>query len=229
MKAEKKDKRQMVSKLKSALSYLRLEEIDKELSKFINTNYNFYFECLTNTNISYVNSNGFKLVSMDNSEFKITMIPDSVTPEKIVIELTNLDGNSKQSYTINYLSDNNIKVTKRTSLCTNDLNGNSKLQKKYIERTYKNGKLYTEKRLDNYIGDTDNNCSRETTIFYPNLNDTYVKSQISIGMENSIYPTSIRYLKYDGKDVKSISQSEFESTTLVLRKDKVLSIGKLCA
>ena len=229
MKAEKKNKRQMISKIKSAISYLKIDELDKELSKFIETNYKFYFECLTNTNISYANSNSFKITSMDNSEFKLTMIPDSVAPEKIIIELINLDGKSIQSYTINYLSNNNVKLIKRSSLMTNDLNGNTRLQKKYIEKTFKNGKLYNEKKLDNYIGDTDNNCSRETITFYPNLDDAYVKSQISIGMDDSIYPTSIRYVKYDGKEVKLISQTEFDNATINLKRDKVLTIGKKCA
>lgn len=229
MKAEKKSKKQTIVNLKNALSYLHLDDIDKELSQFIETNYKFYFESLTNTNISYANANGFKIISTDNSEFKLTMIPDSVTPEKIIVELINLDGNSIQSYTVNYLTDNKVKIINRSSLNTIDLSGNTRLQKKYVEKTYKNGKIYSEKRLDNYISDTDNNCSRETRTFYPNLDDTYVKSQISIGMENSIYPTSVIYVKFDGKSVKAISQTEFESSTLILKKDKVLTIRKICA
>lgn len=229
MKAEKKSKKQLIVKLKNALSYLHLEDIDKELSKFFETNYKFYFECLPNTYISYANENGFKLVNSNNSEFNLTMIPDSVNPEKIIVELINLEGDSIQSYTVKYLTNSTIKVIKRCSLKTNDLNGIERLQKKYEEKIYTNGKLYSEKRLDNYVSDTDNNCSRETTTYYSNLDDTYVKSQISIGMENSIFPTSIRYVKYDGKSVKSISPTEFNNYILTFRKDKVLTIGKICA
>jgi hypothetical protein len=228
IKTLKEDKKQLVEQVMSSISYLHLEYIDSELNSFINNNFKFFFECM-NADISYANTNGFKIINKDGSEYKITMIPDSVKPEKIIVELVNLNGNSIQSYTINYLTNNVINVIKRTSLKTNDLKGNERLQKSHIEKVYKNDKLYREKKLDNYVSDTDNNCSRETVTYYPNLDDTYVKSQISIGMDDSIYPTSIRYIKYDGKNVKSISPSEYRLSTNLLRKDKVLSICKKCA
>ena len=218
IKSLKEEKKELVEQVKKSLSYLHFEYLDKDLYTFINNNFNFYFECL-NTDISYANANGYK----------ITMIPDSVKPEKIIVELINLNGNSIQSYTVNYLVNNVVNVIKRTSLKTNDLNGNNRVQKSRIEKVYKNEKLYVEKRFDNYISDTDNNCSREIVTYYPNLDETYVKSQISIGMDDSIYPSSIRFVKYDGKTVKSISQSEYKCSTNLIKKDKVLSICKKCA
>lgn len=228
IKTLKNEKKQLVEQVMKSISYLHLNYIDNDLNNFINNNYKFFIECI-NSDISYANGNGFKIVNKDNSEYRITMIPDSVKPEKIMVELINLNGNSIQNYTINYLTNNVINIVKRTSLKTNDLKGNERLQKSYIEKVYKNEKLYREKRLDNYVSDTDNNCSRETTTYYPNLDDAYVKSQISIGMDNSIYPTSIRCINFDGKNAKSISLSEFNSSTNLLKKDKVLSICKKCA
>ena len=70
-------------------------------------------------------------------------------------------------------------------------------------------------------------CTKETTTYYPHLDEEYVKSQISIGMTNSIYPTSVRCEKYNGEEVKSISLNEFNN--IVGRKNinnKVLKLRK---
>lgn len=228
MKFNKKNRKKSVKNIKDALTYLNLEQIDDKFNNFVNTNYNFFFEQPDKPNIIFANENGFELGKGYNSKFSIEFTPNCISPRKITVKLINLYGDSIQSYTVQYGENNVIKIIHRHNLKTSQFDNNEKLHNKYEEFEYINSKLRYNKRIDNIVSiKNDVSCSKETTIYYPYLNEEYVKSQISIGMINSAYPTSVRCEKYNGEDIKSISLNEFNS--IVNRNNinnKVLKLSK---
>lgn len=227
MNFNKKNRKESVKSIKDALTYLNLEQINNKFGDFVNTNYNFFFEQVDKPNILFVDSNSFKIAKGDNSEFGIEFIPNCISPKRIIVNLINLNEDSEQSYNVHYGENDVIKIIHRHNLKINQYNVNEKLHKKYEEFEYVNLKLRYNKKIENIISTNDFSCSRETIIYYPNLNNEYIKSQISIGMDNSFYPTSIRFEKFNGEDVKSISLNEFNNiVNNKIIKNKILKLKK---
>ena len=223
-----KNRKKSVKNIKDALTYLNLGQIDNKLNNFVNVNYDFFFEQTEKPDIKFVNENRFELSKTDNSRFSIEFVPNCISPKKIIVKLINLYGDSNQSYTVEYGENDVIKIIHRHNLKTIQYDMNEKLHNKYEESEYVNSKLKYNKRIDNIVSTMNElSCTKETTTYYPHLDEEYVKSQISIGMTNSIYPTSVRCEKYNGEEVKSISLNEFNN--IVGRKNinnKVLKLRK---
>ena len=231
MKFNKKNGTNSVVDIKNALTYLHLDSIDKQFSEFVEKNFDFFYVQTDKPSISFVNNNSFKLVREESSEFSVTFVPNCISPEKIMVELINLDGDSVLSYTINYIDEDTLEIIRRHSLRINDIYSNKKTHKKYEKTRYVNSRIAYKRSIENIVcEENDNSCSKEITIYYPNFDERYVKSQISIGMENSFYPTSVRYEKFDGKSVKSINETEFNNLKVKKHsKNKVLKINKIVA
>ena len=223
-----RNRKKSVKNIKDALTYLNLGQIDNKFNNFVNINYDFFFEQTEKPDIKFVNENGFELSKADNSRFSIEFVPNCISPKKIIVKLINLYGDSNQSYTVEYGENNVIKIIHRHNLKTIQYDMVEKLHNKYEESEYINSKLKYNKRIDNIVSTMNElSCTKETTTYYPHLDEEYVKSQISIGMTNSIYPTSVRCEKYNGEEVKSISLNEFNN--IVRRKNinnKVLKLRK---
>lgn len=228
MNFNKRNGKNSVKNIKEALTYLDLEQLNNKFSDFVNTNYNFFFEQSDNPNIVFANDNSFKIIKRDNSEFGIEFIPNCISPKKIIINLINLEGNLEQSYIVKFNSDDVIKIINRRNLKINQYNNDEKIHKKYEEFEYVNSKLRYNRKIENVIGIiNDYSYSKETTIYYPNLNKEYIKSQISIGIDNSFYPSSVRCEKYDGEEIKSISLEEFNNiVNNKITKNKILKLKK---
>ncbi len=223
-----RNRKKSVKNIKDALTYLNLGQIDNKFNNFVNINYDFFFEQTEKPDIKFVNENGFELSKADNSRFSIEFVPNCISPKKIIVKLINLYGDSNQSYTVEYGENNVIKIIHRHNLKTIQYDMVEKLHNKYEESEYINSKLKYNKRIDNIVSTMNElSCTKETTTYYPHLDEEYVKSQISIGMTNSIYPTSVRCEKYNGEEIKSISLNEFNN--IVRRKNinnKVLKLRK---
>lgn len=223
-----KNRKKSVKNIKDALTYLNLGQIDNKLNNFVNVNYDFFFEQTEKPNIKFANETGFELSKGDNSKFSIEFVPNCISPKKITVKLINLYGDSNQSYTVEYDENDAVKIIHRHNLKTIQYDMVEKLHTKYEESEYINSKLKYNKRIDNIVSTMNElSCTKETTTYYPHLDEEYVKSQISIGMTNSIYPTSVRCEKYNGEEVKSISLNEFNN--IVGRKNinnKVLKLRK---
>lgn len=223
-----RNRKKSVKNIKDALTYLNLGQIDNKFNNFVNINYDFFFEQTEKPDIKFVNENGFELSKADNSRFSIEFVPNCISPKKIIVKLINLYGDSNQSYTVEYGENNVIKIIHRHNLKTIQYDMVEKLHNKYEESEYINSKLKYNKRIDNIVSTMNElSCTKETTTYYPHLDEEYVKSQISIGMANSIYPTSVRCEKYNGEEIKSISLNEFNN--IVRRKNinnKVLKLRK---
>lgn len=228
MKFNNRNRKKSVRSIKDALTYLKIEQIDNKFKNFVNTNYKFFFEQAENPNITVIDENKFEICNGDNSCFGMEFVPNCISPKKIVVKLDSLYGNSKQSYTVQFCENDIIKIIHRHNLKINQFDNSEKFHSKYAEFEYVNSKLRYNKEIDNIVSTkSDVSCSKEITTYYPNLNEEYVKSQISIGMMNSVYPTSIRFEKYNGEDIKSISLNEFNN--IINRKknsNKILKLSK---
>lgn len=208
----------MDKKIMNSLELLDLKNLDIEIYNFLHYNFNYFNNNLKDISIK---DNEFTIISNNNGMFKVSMIPNILTPTSIYIELVNLDSNYVQSYTIDYLEKekNSIKVTYKKYL--NVLNNQSNTT---IVTFYDNNRKTFIKKNDSFTSFNsirDNSCSRESKKYYYSNDEKYVEQVISVGMVNSIFPTSISYSKYDGKDISKIGQQEF-STLRYRKNNKIL-------
>ena len=206
------------NKVMNVLKLLEIENIDNNVSNFLYSNYNYY-----NNNVKdiIVKDNEFIIISNDNSMFKVALLPSCLKPTKIYMELVNMDNNFVQSYEIDYLEKekNSVKITYKKYF--NILNNQHKTT---MVTFYDNNRKTFVKKNDNFTSFNnlkDKSCSREIKRYYYNMDNNYVEQTISVGMDNSYFPTAIEYTKYDGKDIVKINHTDF--TTLRYRKNnKVL-------
>ena len=208
-----------ISTIINSIKLLELNQLDGNIARFLSDNFNYFMK---HPKDSIVKENEFVLVSTDDSIFKISLLPNYITPTSVYIELINMNSEFIQNYTIEYLNDerNSVKTTYRKYMnCLNNQN------KTTVTTFYDNGKKTFIKKYETFMEDNnikDRSCSRETKTFYYNLDNKYVESQISVGMPCSYFPTNIQYTKYDGDKIIKISQSEFSTLRYRKKTNKVL-------
>lgn len=218
---------ELLQKIESSLNYLGIRKIDKNIGQFFETNYNHFFSNSENSDIKYVSEDGF-IICKDNSTFKLKMTPSYIYPDKICMELYNLDNKFIQSYVIEFLdsSANMIKIIERKhyNIQSND---NQKLKKRILSTIYLNSNKYYEKKLEVEV-DSDDVYSTETNTWYPRLDDTFVKSYISLG-EISKQQSSILYEKGDLDSTTPITEKEFKFLLNKNNSSKSFKKYKKCA
>ena len=202
----------------NALELLDLKSLNVEIYNFLHTNYNYFLNEVKDT---IVKDNEYVIISKDNSMFKISFIPNMLTPTSVYMELVNMNYEFIQSYTIDYLEKekNSVKVTYKKYL-----NCDNNQSKKTVTTFYENNKKTFTKKYESYTENNtikDRSCSRETKTYYYNNDEKYTEQIISVGMQYSYFPTEITYNKFDGKDIIKINQSEF-STLRYRKNNKVL-------
>ena len=204
-----------IERIMEAVTCLHIEEFDKNLSDFINTNLNYFY--LENQYAYTSDTNEFKIDGDDNSFFSIKLSPNYYNLKHLVIRLNNLEGMLSQSYHVDY-NDNEVAVQYKKQFVNNDINDNKKITKLNINTKYINGKKKYERRLESSVQEnSDNNFTKEVVIYYPNLDESYVKSEININMFNS----DVAYFKGSNDVCKKISASEFENIKAENNKVKI--------
>ena len=159
----------------------------------------------------------FILFSLAYKFFSIKLSPNYYNLKHLVIRLNNLEGMLSQSYHVDY-NDNEVAVQYKKQFVNNDINDNKKITKLNINTKYINGKKKYERRLESSVQEnSDNNFTKEVVIYYPNLDESYVKSEININMFNS----DVAYFKGSNDVCKKISASEFENIKAENNKVKI--------
>lgn len=206
------------NQIMNALELLELENLDMDIYNFFHYNFNYF---INETQDTIIKENEFVIISKDGSMFKVSLLPNLLAPTSIYIELVNMNSNFMQSYTIDYLEKekNSVKVTYKKYL-----NYDNNQSKKTITTFYDNNRKTFVNKFESFTEDNnikDRSCSRETKRYYYNIDEKYTEQVISAGMPGSYFPTSVKYTKYDGKDITKITQSEF-STLRYRKNNKVL-------
>lgn len=197
-----------LEKINTALENLDILSIDKFVSNFYTTNSSYYtkYAC----KIKVIPTKSYSISSKNKSKFNIEFIPSYISPTEIVMKLTNLDGNSSKK--VNIKLGENTKVIYST-IISDEINNMKKIHKARVETNYKNSKKSYKKTTELFINEKDcNDYTKEETIYYSDLDDSYVKSIISIGTSNSLYPTSIKYYKGSNISEEQISDIEFKAS-----------------
>lgn len=210
-----------LEKIDKALDDLDIFDVDKFVSNFYNTNREYYSK--HSDKISVIQNKGFSMTTKDQSKFNLEFIPSYISPSKIIMELSNLNGNSIKKVIV--VLGEEMKVMYQTTI-TDEIKDSKKIHKADVEVNYKNGKKSYKKISELLVDEIEcKDYSREETIYYPDLDDCYVKSIISIGTANSLYPTSVKYLKGNLESSIEITNLEFNSS-IKYTKNKVLE--KVC-
>ncbi len=232
-----KSNREDITIVKNHFTYLNLGEIDPELNSFVEDNFEFFMrpETKTRTSVDILGNKRGIILRRNGSLFKLFFMPDYINPKYVTIELVNLDSHLAQEYTIDFAQDtaNSVVVTYRKrfkSLMDMDANQSS-LSKLNTETVYINGRKRYFKQSEHFIGkhiNEDSSFSKEETICYSALDESYVKSYVAIAEPCAYIHSSISYEKYDGKDIYPISSSEFgiEATKFSEERAKVFAIRK---
>lgn len=199
----------LFEKIKSSLKYLKINKLDGKISKFFESNYNYFFSQEETPFIKYVQEDGF-IVCCNDSTFKLKLTPSYAYPDKICIELYNLNDNFIQGYLIEYLdsSANMVRITERKHYNIN-IDDNQKIKKRITSTIYLNCNKYFEKKTEVRM-DKNDVCSQEISTWYPKLDDSYVKSFVSLG-ESFNQGSKIIYEKGDMNSSTQITEKEFKN------------------
>lgn len=210
MKIGRRNKKEELIKMSESFDYLKISSLDKSVEQFWKNNFDHFIMKIKSTDIETIGDNGFIINNSNNSSFKIVFYPTIVAPRKISLELTNLDSHLRHSFVIDFLDSNVDMVKIVENACYRSFNGNC-IRRKKIDTIYISDKKYYQRKVECFLQeslDCENNYSKESIEFYPNLDSCYVKSDILVGT-NDGETTTASFEKYDGKIKKSITSSEF--------------------
>ena len=210
-----------IEKVNNTLSEIHFFELDNSVVSFFKDNLNHF--CKNAVKIAITKDRGFAMTTSDYSIFKIEFIPSYVSVNRINIELKNLGGIHTNRYSIVYEYDNTI-ITHQTQFI-NDIDNDVRISKKYVETKYIDQRQAYQKKIDTLVKkDSFDDYIKQEEIFYPELNDIFYKSIISVGNEMSDNPTSISYTKgYGISNEKQIDVVEFNNN-IHKKQNKVLKI-----
>lgn len=216
---EKKDNAIEIEKLNKALSEINFFELDNPMVSFYRDNINYY--CQNSNNIKVLENRGFVFTKDDKSEFIVEFIPSYVSPEKVNMKLTNINGKSIKNYSISFDIDE-IKVNYQSKVVDNDVTCVRIHKTNNVTKYIRTKKAY-EKKNETFINSNDfSEYSRQEEVFYPELSPLYYKSVITIASENAYNVRPVVYTKgYGLLSTKEIDEAEFKNN-IIKKQNKVL-------
>lgn len=222
-----------IIKIKNYFSYLKLGELNSQLERFVEENIKYFIgENIKDTDVQIIDKQGF-ILNRKGSTFTLKFCPNYVVPSSVVATLENLQSHHQHSYVVNFANENydtvNIIERKRIKGFKQKGNDNGSTIKRYINSVFIDGKKRFNRKFESYIGSKlDDSYSRETKIYYSNLDDSYVCSENIVAEPEACVQTKSLYQKYDGETLTPISAKEFNSEVnkFVQEKAKVFKIGK---
>ena len=192
-----------IERIIEALSCLHIDNLNKNIYNFINTNFNYFY--LENQYTYTSKENDFEIYGDDNSSFRIIISPNYLNIKQVIVELVNLNGMLTQRYNIS-LNGEETDVVYTKQFITNDNENNKKISKLYIDTKYLNNKIKSEKKIETVLKEnSDDNYTKETVTLFTH-DDSYIKTEMNINLLNS----NIKYYKGNNKSCKNITVSEYE-------------------